>query len=99
MRDRYSGAHHALAGFGSHLHVLGLLTHPPAHVRVIKYLLLLPILKTVSADDLNYSHFSYPPIRKGPPQSKESANTECSGVWGESSSGLQKTLGQPLGSH
>lgn len=101
MRDWYSGGQNALAGFGSHLHILVLLTHPPVHVRVIKYLLPLSRFKTISADDPNYSHFSYVPIRKGLPLSKGNADTECTDVGGVcvSFSWLQKTLDQPLGSH
>lgn len=64
MRHCYTGACSALAGFGSHLHILVLLSHPLAHVRVISYSY--PILKTVTAANLNYSQISYVRIRKGP---------------------------------
>lgn len=39
-----------------------------------------PGLKTLSADDLNCSHFPYVPIRKGVPLSKGNADTEGTDV-------------------
>ena len=59
-----------------------------------------PVLKTASADDLNYSHFSYIPIREGPPLPKEVLiqNVPMSvGVVLLASEDVRSALRKPLG--